>query len=76
MKLTKRQAQVLSFIRWRRMFEYEVTLRDIGEHFGICYSAAWNHVAQLKEKGFVQWVPFKANTLTVCDRANGVPAKC
>lgn len=65
MILTKKQAQTLSFIRWRRAFEYEVTLRDIGAHFRICHKAARDRVGQLKNKGLVNWVPFKANTLTV-----------
>ena len=61
--LTHRQAQVLSFIMWRRKFTHPVTLQLIGAHFGMGKGPARDHVVALERKGCVTWDKAKAGTI-------------
>jgi repressor LexA len=65
--LTKRQRQVLEFVRSvQRAGETTPTLREIAAHFGFTSSrAAADHLDALKRKGFLESEPGKARSLRV-----------
>ena len=54
MHLTKRQAEVLNFIkRYRKRHGYSPTLEEIGEHFEVNKVTVFEHVSELVRKGYV-----------------------
>ncbi len=54
MHLTKRQAEVLDFIkRYRKRHGYSPTLEEIGEHFEVNKVTVFEHVSELVRKGYV-----------------------
>lgn len=79
MKITRRQRQVLTFIRnWQETKKYSPSLHDIGTHLlqSPYTFAAQKHVAALCRAGllkkdpqgrikFPKWTPFKAPTVSM-----------
>ena len=67
MRLTKRQQQILDFIRFRREANGQPpSLREIAKHFHFrSVTAAADHVAALVKKGLVKHQPGLARSLQV-----------
>lgn len=64
--LTKRQEQVLDFIRQTSEKRgHTPTMREIGEHFKFNVTAAADHVLALKKKGYVKSEPRLARSITL-----------
>ncbi|HWP65125.1 MAG TPA: transcriptional repressor LexA [Candidatus Limnocylindria bacterium] len=69
--LTRRQKQVLDFIRSHtRTRGYAPTLAEIRRHLGLgSVATVHKHVRQLEEKGAVRRLPHRSRALEVCDVA-------
>lgn len=63
--LTKRQQQILDFVQAEADAGRPMpTLREISQRFGFrAHRAAACHLAAIKQKGFIQWEPGKAQSL-------------
>jgi repressor LexA len=65
-EITKRQTAVLSFIKeFLGLNGYAPTIREIGEHFGITFNGARDHLTALIKKGFIKNQHRKARTMIV-----------
>ena len=54
-KLTQRQQETLDFIKWHIQEKgHPPTFREIGCHLGVREKAAYDHVAALQKKGYVE----------------------
>ena len=76
MHLTKRQYEVLDFIRgFRERRGFSPTLEEIGEHFGVRRVTIHEHVHALERKGALHCTPRAARSLVpVGDAEARVPA--
>lgn len=68
-KLTKRQQQVLNYIRKHiEDYRFPPSFRDIAEAFGISGTAGVKcHVVALQRKGYLDWSPRIARSFTIID---------
>ena len=65
-KITKRQVQILKFIRnFIEENDYSPTFRDIAEHFKITVNGAQYHVIALEKKGCITYQKGKSRTITI-----------
>ncbi|MDR0386656.1 MAG: transcriptional repressor LexA, partial [Treponema sp.] len=53
-ELTKRQREVLSFIKKCINDHYPPTVREVADHFDISVKGAYDHLAALKKKGCIR----------------------
>ncbi len=54
-KLTKRQKEVLEFIKfYTKEHKFPPTIREIGEHFGISVRGSYDHIKALEKKGYIK----------------------
>ncbi|MBW2057251.1 MAG: repressor LexA [Deltaproteobacteria bacterium] len=68
MKLTRRQREVLEFIKQSIARQgFPPSIREIGEHFGIYPRAVLDHVRALERKGFVRRRAAKSRAIEVVD---------
>ena len=66
MKLTDRQAAVLTYIReFTEVQGYAPSVREIAVHFGNCVNAIQLHLVALQKKGAVERTPGVARSLRV-----------
>ena len=64
--LTKRQEQVLEFIRsYTRESGYPPSVRDIGEEFGLSPATVHDHLKALERKGYLDKTPNRSRSLSV-----------
>lgn len=77
MELTKRQQEVLDFIRiYRAEHGYPPTVRDIGQAVGLASSSTVHaHLANLERLGLLRRDPSKPRALELLDRAVGSVAE-
>ena len=76
--LTKRQEQVLEFIRaYIRENGYPPSVRDIGEEFGLSPATVHDHLKALERKGYLDKKPNRSRSLSVTkqDRDHRTPSE-
>jgi repressor LexA len=65
-ELTEKQRQVLVFLKeYISKYGYPPTVREIGGHFGILWSAARNHLRAIDRKGFIKINPSKSRGIEI-----------
>jgi repressor LexA len=69
MGLTKRQYKYYRIIKeYIQTNGFSPTIREINEMVGVSSSATTNDMLyRLKEKGYINFIPRKARTITLCD---------
>ncbi len=72
MSVTKRQQEVLSFIRlYRESHGYSPSRREITEHFGWSGpNAVQCHLRALRKRGLITWTKKTARSLRILDQAS------
>ncbi len=65
MPLTKRQSQILGFIReYLQEHDYSPTLEEIGSHFGLAsLNGVYKHLQALEERGFIRRLANQARSI-------------
>lgn len=68
-EITKRQQEVLSFIKgFISRHKYPPTIREISTNFGISVKGAYDHVKALERKGFIGLNTNRSRTIEVLDQ--------
>ena len=69
MPLTKRQNEILSYIRdFLSENSYSPTLEEIANHFGLAsLNGVYKHLTVLEERGFIKRLPNRARSIDVID---------
>ena len=71
-RMTKRQKQVLGFIRlYRESHFYSPSVRDVQKHFGFASpQGATCHLVALQKKGLITWTPNTARSIRILDQVS------
>ena len=69
MQLTKRQSEVLAFIKqFNNDKGYTPTAAEISEHFGFASpNAAYDHMKRIKDKGYITMTPSIARGIGILE---------
>lgn len=70
--MTERQQGVLQYLRrYAGRHGYPPTVREIGEHFGILWAAARNHLKALEKKGALRLHPHRSRGIEIVGEGTG-----
>ena len=65
-QITERQKEILNFISdYQAENSYPLTVREIGDHFGVSIRAVQDHITALQKKGFITQTQKKSRSIKV-----------